>query len=134
MNIFCYFVEPAAYTLDLAHNVYDKQNISYCFMKSDTLVKSNIKSNNCFLDEKSILERFKFMYDIYNNHDLIIINGYNNYTFILNFLFNIVLRKKRYIATDSDTQYHIPSNLLKRFIKWIYLSVIFSNTSSPKIF
>ena len=37
MRIFCFFVEPASYTLDLASNVYDKNEIDYCFMKSNAL-------------------------------------------------------------------------------------------------
>ena len=34
MKVFCYFVEPASYTLALATNVYDKKNINYCFIKT----------------------------------------------------------------------------------------------------
>ena len=127
MNVFCYFVEPASYTIDLARNVYDQYKIDYCFMKSDTLVKSRRTTNKEFLDQKSVVERIKFIYNIYKNHDVIIVNGYNNYIFILNFLFNLILNKRRYIATDSDSQYQIPYNFIKRFIKWIYLSCIFSN-------
>ena len=40
MKVFCYFVEPALYTLDLAKNIYVKNNIDYGFINSSTLVKS----------------------------------------------------------------------------------------------
>ena len=127
MRVFCFFVEPATYTLDLASNVYDKNEIDYCFIKSNTLVVSDSKSNKDFLDKKSWILRFRYVLNCFKNNDFIIINGYNNYPFILTFIFNFFSVKKRYIATDSDTQLVIPNNPLKRFVKWLYLSVIFQN-------
>ena len=55
MKVFCYFVEPASYTLDLAKNVYDKNNIDYCFIKTTSLVQSDEKSDKVFLDKKLLL-------------------------------------------------------------------------------
>jgi len=127
MKVFCFFVEPASYTLDLALNVYDKNKIDYCFIKSNTLVVSDSKLNKDFLDKKSWISRFSCLLNCFKNNDFIIINGYNNYPFILTFIFNFFSIKKRYIATDSDTQLVIPNNLLKRFVKWLYLSIIFKN-------
>ena len=127
MRVFCFFVEPASYTLDLALNVYDKNEIDYCFIKSNTLVFSDYKSNKIFLDQKPWISKFVYILNSFKNNDFIIINGYNNYVFILTFIFNLFSIKKKYIATDSDTQLIIPSNPLKRFVKWIYLSVIFQN-------
>ena len=127
MRIFCFFVEPASYTLDLASNVYDKNEIDYCFIKSNTLVVSDSKSNKDFLDKKSWVSKVIYLLTCFKNNDFIIINGYNNYPFILTFIFNFFSVKKRYIASDSDTQLVIPDNLLKRFVKWLYLSVIFQN-------
>ena len=127
MKIFCFFVEPASYTLDLALNVYDKNKIDYCFINSNTFVVSDSKSNNDFLDNKSLSSKFSYVFTCFKNNDFIIINGYNNYPFILTLIFNFFSIKKRYIATDSDTQLVIPNNPLKRFVKWLYLSVIFQN-------
>jgi glycosyltransferase involved in cell wall biosynthesis len=127
MKVFCFFVEPASYTLDLALNIYDKNKIDYCFIKSNTLVHSSDKSEKDFLDIKSWFAKFTYVLNCFKEHDFIIVNGYNNYPFVLTFLFNIFAWNKRYIATDSDTQLVIPNNPLKRFIKWVYLSVIFQN-------
>ena len=127
MKAFCYFVEPASYTLDLAVNIYDKNKIDYCFINSKTLVKSDAKSSKQFLDQKSFLSRLRFVWNTFRNNDLIIVNGYNNYPFILTFLFNLLSKNKRYIASDSDSQLSIPNNLVKRFVKWLYLSIIFKN-------
>lgn len=127
MKTFCYFVEPASYTLDLASNVYEKNNIDYCFIKSSTLALSTIKSDKFFLDKESMFSKIKFVYSQFKNNDFIIINGYNNYPFILTFIFNLFSFNKKYIASESDTQLSIPSNLLKRLVKWIYLSFIFRN-------
>jgi len=127
MRVFCFFVEPASYTLDLASNVYDKNEIDYCFIKSNTLVVSDSKSNKDLLDKKSWVSKFSYVLNCFKNNDFIIINGYNNYPFILTFIFNFFSLKKRCIATDSDTKLVIPNNFLKRFVKWLYLSVIFQN-------
>ena len=125
MRVFCFFVEPASYTLDLAKNIHDKSNIDYCFMKSKTEAVSDRISNKVFLDELSFFRKIKFILSQFNKTDFIIINGYNNYPFIFTFLFNIFSLRKRFIATDSDTQLSIPNNLLKRFLKWLYSSIIF---------
>jgi glycosyltransferase involved in cell wall biosynthesis len=127
MRIFCYFVEPASYTLDLASNVYDKNEIDYCFIKSNTLVVSVSKSNKVFLEKKSWISKFNYVLNCFKNNDFIIINGYNNYPFIFIFIFNFFSVKKRYIAAESDTQLSIPKNPLKRLLKWMYLSIIFRN-------
>ena len=127
MRVFCYFVEPASYTIDLAKNVYDKNDIDYCFIKSYSLVKSELKSSKTFLDKFSVIQKIKYVFSTFKNHDFIIVNGYNNYPFILTFLFNLFSFNKRYIATESDTQLVIPNNFAKRFIKWLYLSFIFRN-------
>jgi len=127
MRVFCFFVEPASYTLDLALNVYHKNEIDYCFIKSNTLVVSDSKSTKDFLDKKSWISKFSYILNCFKNNDFIIINGYNNYPFILTFIFNLFSVKKRYVATDSDTQLVIPANSLKRLVKWLYLSVIFQN-------
>ena len=50
MKVFCYFVEPASYTLDLASNVYDKHNIDYSFINSKTFAESDLNTNKNFLD------------------------------------------------------------------------------------
>ena len=127
MRVFCYFVEPASYTIDLAKNVYDKNDIDYCFIKSYSLVKSELKSSKIFLDKFSVIQKIQYVFSTFKNHDLIIVNGYNNYPFILTFIFNLFSFNKRYIATESDTQLVIPNNFAKRFIKWLYLSFIFRN-------
>jgi len=127
MRVFCYFVEPAAYTLDLAANIYDKKKIDYCFIKSNTLVESRHQTTKDSLSSKSLMSKIRYVVNVFKNNDFIVVNGYNNYPFILSFIFNIFSIKKRYIATESDTQLTIPTNFIKRFIKWIYLSIIFRN-------
>ena len=127
MKVYCYFVEPASYTLHLAQNIYEQNNIDYCFIKSSTYAKSKQKTRKLCLQNQSIYKRLKYLTTIFKKHDLIIVNGYNNYPFILTFLFNFFSRKKKYIATESDTQLVIPKNPIKRFVKWLYLSIVFRN-------
>tara|TARA_B100000214_G_scaffold115562_1_gene81601 strand:+ start:1215 stop:2279 length:1065 start_codon:yes stop_codon:yes gene_type:complete len=127
MNVFCYFVEPASYTIDLIKNIYEKHSINYSFIKSNTFCPSDKFIDAIFLDKFSFFIKLKFLLKNYRNSDFIIINGYNNYVFIFTFIFNLISSCKRYIAIDSDTQNSIPKNLFKRFIKWIYLSIVFRN-------
>ena len=127
MRIFCYFVEPASYTLDMARNIHDKNQIDYCFIKSETLAVSNSSSNKVFLDRLSFFRKLKYLLSQFKRSNLIIIHGYNNYPFIITFLLNLFSLRKRFIATDSDTQLSIPKNLLKRLLKWAYLSLVFRN-------
>jgi len=127
MRIFCYFVEPAAYTLDLVANVYDGKNISYAFIKSVSLAEAPPTSSKIFLDKLSWISRIRFIIKTFRNNDFIIINGYNNYPFILIFILNVFSFHKKYIAAESDTQLSIPKNPLKRLLKWVYLSIIFRN-------
>lgn len=127
MKVYCYFVEPASYTLDLAKNIYEQNNIDYCFIKSSTYAKSKQKTRKQCLQNQSIYNRLKHLITSFRKYDLLIINGYNNTPFITAFLFNLFSRKKKYIAIESDTQFAIPKNRLIRFIKWIYLNLVFRN-------
>jgi glycosyltransferase involved in cell wall biosynthesis len=127
MRIFCYFVEPASYTLDLVTNVYDKKYINYAFIKSVSLVEAPLTSSMIFLDKLSWISRIRFVIKTFRNNDLIIVNGYNNYPFILTFILNVFSFNKKHIAAESDTQLSIPKNSLKRLLKWVYLSIIFRN-------
>ena len=127
MRVFCYFVEPALYTLDLASNVYDKNEIDYCFINSNTLVKSDLKTNKFFLDSLSLISKVRYLISTHRRYDFIVVNGYNNFPFVITFLLNFFSSKKNFIAIDSDTQFSIPANFIKRFIKWIYLTVVFRN-------
>ena len=127
MRIFCYFIEPASYTLDLATNVYDRKNINHVFVKSVSLAEASPTSSKIFLDELSWIFRIRFVINTFRNNDFIIVNGYNNYPFFLTFILNAFSSKKKHIAAESDTQLSVPKNPLKRLLKWVYLSIIFRN-------
>jgi len=127
MRIFCYFVEPASYTLDLVANVHDRKNINYAFIKSVSLAEALPTSSKDFLDKLSWISRIRFVINTFRKNDFFIVNGYNNYPFILTFILNVFSFKKKYIAAESDTQLRIPKNSLKRFMKWAYLSLVFRN-------
>ena len=127
MRVFCYFIEPASYTLDLATKVYNKNNIDHAYLYSYSLAESASTSSKIFLDKLRWISRIIFVIKTFRNNDLIIVNGYNNYPFILTFILNVFSFNKKYIATESDTQLNIPKNTLKRLLKWVYLSIIFRN-------
>ena len=126
MRVFSYFVEPASYTLDLINNIYLKLKIPFVFIKGNSEAKSSQKvDKENFLNERTLLRKVALVYEIWSKYNLIIINGYNNYPFILTFIFNTLSCKKRYIAIESDTQLNIPRNIFKQIVKSIYLNIIF---------
>ena len=128
MKIFCYFIEPASYTIDLIKNVYDDLKIDYCFLKSSSLAKSNYKIESIFLDQKNFFYKIKFYINNFRKNNLIIINGYNNFPFIFTFFLCLLFNRKKFIAIDSDSQLNVPNFLLKRYVKYVYLSFIFKKS------
>ena len=129
MKVFTYFVEPASYTLDLIYNIHNKLDIKYAFLHGESSAKSDalVKLDHV-LEDKSTFSRIRFIYQIWKSHDIIIVNGYNNYPFLLTFIINTLSPKKRFIAIESDTQLGFPRNIFKRFIKKVYLNLIFRNS------
>ena len=119
MKIFCYFIEPASYTIDLIKNVYDDLKIDYCFLKSSSLAKSNYKIESIFLDQKNFFYKIKFYINNFRKNNLIIINGFNNFPFIFTFFLCLLFNRKKFIAIDSDSQLNIPDFFLKRYVKYI---------------
>jgi len=127
MKVFCYFIEPASYAVDLVTKVYDKNNIDHTYLYSYSLAESSSTSSKVFLDKLNLIFRIQFVIKTFRNNDFIIVNGYNNYPFILTFILNVFSFNKKYIAAESDSQLNIPKNPLKRLLKWVYLSIIFRN-------
>ena len=126
MKIYCFFTEPASYTLDLIEYVYNPLKIDFCFLKSESEAKTNINVNeNIFLDRLSFSKYLKLIIRVLNNYDIVIFNSYNNHAFILTMLLKIFGFKKAKIAIESDTQLILPENIIKRLLKRIYLSYIF---------
>jgi len=128
MKIFTYFVEPAIYSLDLIKNVYDVKGIKYCFIKNFSEAKSDSEiAENLFLSNSSYFFQIKFIYRIWKGNSLIIINGYNNFPFLITFVLNLIFSDKKFIAIESDTPLRIPENRLKIFVKKLYLNFIFKS-------
>ena len=126
MKIYCFFTEPASYTVDLIKYVYEPLKIDFCFLKSKSKAKSNlVESRNIFLDQLSFLKKLTYVLKVLDKYDLVIFNSYNNYTFILSMLLKLFGFKKTKFAIESDTQLLIPQNKFKQIIKRIYLSYIF---------
>ena len=115
MRVFSYFVEPASYTLDLINNIYLKLKIPFVFIKGNSEAKSSQKvDKENFLNERTLVRKVALVYEIWSKYNLIIINGYNNYPFILTFIFNTFSCKKRYIAIESRPN-HLNKNNVKSF-------------------
>jgi len=126
MQIFCYFVEPASYTVNLISAIHKKLNINYIFFQENQSVSVSLRAaSNPILKDLKIFKRFKFIFNTLYRNELIIINGYSNYVFFALFFLNLFFFRKRSIAIESDTPLSIPSNPLKRIFKKILLQFIF---------
>ena len=71
MKVFCYFVEPASYSLDLAKNVHDKNNIDYCVGYFAVMKKNgegHLKRHEVSLFRKIRDFTFIYLYKIFNRY------------------------------------------------------------------
>lgn len=124
-KVFAIVHEPASYYVDRDKAVYENEGIDYCYMNSCSEAKSELlKSDSALMNMpfKKLLSTLRY---ILRNNDIIFASGYVGTVFYLIFLLNIWYRKA--IGIDSDTQLRIPSNPLKRFVKWTWLSMVFRN-------
>lgn len=126
MKIFSFFVEPATYTVDLKKSVYDKLGINSTFIYNNTsIAKSSKQQEFETLENLSLLKRICYIYNVFKKNQFIIVNGYNNFVFILIFLVNKLSVNKRKLAIESDTPLNLPSNYLKRLFKNFFLTYLF---------
>ena len=125
-KVFVFFVEPAAYTIDLINNVHIPKKIGYAFIKSSSYYKDQQLDYDS-LEKMSFLQKINFIVNVFKKKSLIIVNGYNNYVFIFIWMLNLFSKKKIYIGIESDTQLKTGVPLLKSIIKTLYLKTIFKS-------
>ena len=125
MKIFVFLVEPAEYTLDLIENIYKPRGISWCFLRKKSLAAPRCVSGMGCLEGWAFLKKVKYIVDILKRNDFIVINGYMSAEFLILFAVNFFFYKP--IAIESDTPLRVPGQWAARFLKWIYLSIVFRN-------
>ena len=87
MKVFCYFVEPASYTLDLIANIHAKRKVSYCFLYKNSLAHSkNKNAEDIYLSNYNVLNKINYVFKIWKKYDFIIINVNLNLLFCLDYL------------------------------------------------
>lgn len=124
-RVFSIVHEPASYYVERDRAVFDKIGVKYCYMNSISEAKSELlKADSALLDLpfKGLISRIRM---ILRQHDVFLVSGYIGKVFYIVFLMNLWYKKP--IGMDSDTQLRIPSNPIKRFIKWAWLSTVFRN-------
>ena len=123
-KVFAILQEPASYTVDRNHAVYDKLGIDYCYIAGNSDAKSS-ESNLVGLSDLCDKELDDKLRQILSEYDIVIMNGYTGLVF--RHLYALNRQYKKTVGIDSDTQLRIPSNLIKRFVKWAWLSAVFRN-------
>ncbi|WP_195407810.1 glycosyltransferase family 4 protein [Bacteroides congonensis] len=126
-RIFVFLYEPASYTVDRNLKVYVPIGVDYCYLHGDSEAKNTTEGecNRDNLERMSRWKQWRYMLRVLKKYDKIIYNGYSDLGFIMLFILNLWYRKP--IGIDSDTQYREPTNLVIRWIKHIYLNVVFGN-------
>lgn len=121
---FAILAEPASYTEDRNHAVYDKLGIGYCYMHGESLAVADASESLDVLPGKwlPLMQRLR---QILRENEVVIMNGYSNIVFVLLFLLNFFYRRR--IGIDSDTQLVIPVGRCKRILKDLFLRFIFGN-------
>lgn len=124
MKVFDLFVEPANYTLDAIQNVHSKMGLDYAFIYDWSTAGDAKELGVPIISKMGIAGRLKFIWRTLKNYDAFIINGYTGSTCLLLILLDILFFKKPY-AIDSDTELRIPANRIKRFVKKLFLRLVF---------
>ena len=125
MRAFAILHEPAQYTTDRNHAVYDKLGVRYAYMYGQSEARSDEGPAETPLSELTWWQLTTWLWRLLRDNDIIIMNGYNNGMFLLLFLLNKLFG--RAIGLDSDTPLSVPHNSLKRITKRLYLHTIFTN-------
>ena len=128
MEIHTIFVEPANYTQDLICHIHQKRGISYSFLKSNSQASNNnliLATAKHVFDKNSFLKNINFLWYCSNKYDLIIINGYNHFSFII--LWLLSFWNPFLLGIDSDTPF-TPQKGLKKIVKHLVLNTFFSNS------
>jgi len=126
MRVFAIVVEPADYTLDLIRNIYIPRGVEWCYIcgSSKASVENSELTHRPVLSEMGWLTRLRFVWNALKTHSAFVVNGWtlkpNLELFFLNWLF---FRKP--MAWESDTELRVPSQFLKRFVKRMWLGMIF---------
>ncbi len=124
-NVFAILHEPAQYTTDRNHAVYDRMGVHYAYMYGRSEAKSDEGDAEKSLSEFSIPALVVWTWRLLKENDIIIMNGYTNRVFMCLFLLNSFWGRS--IGIDSDTPLSIPINPLKRLLKAAFLNIIFRN-------
>ena len=78
LNIYCYFIEPASYTVDKIKNVYEKKGIGHAFLKEESEAKTKEGvSDPIFLSNLSLIQKIRCIRSTRGKYDFLIINGLN---------------------------------------------------------
>lgn len=123
-RVFAILAEPASYTVDRNKAVYDPLGIKYGYIYAKSIAKAQDIDLVKAYSELTFWQLYKEMKRIVREHDVVIMNGYTGRTFRALFLANLFVGKP--VGIDSDTQLMIPSNPIKRWVKYITLHYLFS--------
>ena len=124
-NVFAILHEPAQYTTDRNHEVYERMGVHYTYMHGHSEAKSDEGDAEKSLSELSFSGLVAWTWQLLKKNDVIIMNGYTNRVFMCMFVLNVFFG--RAIGIDSDTPLSIPSNFFKRLLKATVLNTIFRN-------
>ena len=124
-NVFAILHEPAQYTTDRNHAVYDRMGIRYAYMHGQSEAKSDEGDAKKSLSELSFPKLVAWIWRLLKENDVIIMNGYANRVFACLFILNFIFGRS--IGIDSDTQLRIPRSKIKGVVKGILLNLIFRN-------
>ena len=125
MRVFAILHEPAQYTTDRNHAVYELMGVRYAYMHGHSEAKSDDGEAEKSLSELSFSGLVAWTWQLLKKNDVIIMNGYTNRVFMCMFVLNVFFG--RAIGIDSDTPMSVPGNPVKRMLKAVFLNTIFRN-------
>lgn len=123
MRIFAILQSPADYTLALLRNIYQPRGVDFAFIKGDSLVGKSVVEGA--IGSLSLFNQIRWLIDHLRRYDAFNLNGYTGRICFLFIVLNIVFFHKPF-SIDSDTELRIPTKPVKKFLKWLWLHLIFT--------
>lgn len=121
-KVFAILVEPANYTLATIEKVYKPRGVDFAYLFGESKA-SSVKIDA--LSDKSFWTVIRYLWRVLKEYDAFVINDYTRLV-NLEFIFLNLLFWRKPFALESDTELRIPSNLIKRLMKWVWLRFLFT--------
>lgn len=125
MKVFEVLTEPAEYTQAYVDYILRPLAIPHAYRLGSSLAGAEGILETPVLQHLSCLARWRFLWRILRDYEIIILNDYSSRESRFLFFWNCLFFKRK-IFIDADDGYRHHDNRVRAAIKWLYLRVLFT--------